>query len=171
MSTPCLICSYLFDKKVRNLDPRSDLWTRLDLETLQAERQDKSHWQPTLNDWTAQSFWPFWFTTFKSEFSMTNFTYAAGKRGNSSSSSICARRTLFPPVRPEEDEALSPPYSTQYHYNYYCYTMLQKLSKCEVKVHNTSIYSQLNFAWNQFWQNLNIKIAIFTILETVKLEF
>ena len=93
MSTPCLRCSYLFDKKARNLDPRSDLWTRLDLETLQAERQDKSHWQPTL-DWTAQSFWLFWFTTFKSEFSMTNFTYAAGKRGNSS---ICARRTLFPP--------------------------------------------------------------------------
>ena len=39
----------------------------------------------------------------------------------------------------------------------FSYTMLQKLSKCEVKVHNTRIYLQLNFAWNHFWQNLNIK--------------
>ena len=35
-------------------------------------------------------------------------------------------------------------------------TMLQKLSKCEVKVHNTRIHSHLNLAWNQFWQNLNM---------------
>ena len=49
--------------------------------------------------------------------------------------------------------------------------MLQKLSKYEVKVHNTRIYLQLNFAWNQFWQSLNIKNAIFTISESVKFEF
>ena len=30
-------------------------------------------------------------------------------------------------------------------------TMLQKLSKCEVKVHNSRMYLPLNFAWNQFW--------------------
>ena len=57
----------------------------------------------------------------------------------------------------------------------FSYTMLQKLSKCEVKVHNTRIYLQLNFAWNwmeaifaKFWKS---KIAIFTISETVKFEF
>ena len=36
-------------------------------------------------------------------------------------------------------------------------TMLQKLSKCEVKVHYTRIDLPLNFAWNQFWQDLNVK--------------
>ena len=36
-------------------------------------------------------------------------------------------------------------------------TMLQKLSKCEVKVHNIRIYLPLNFSWNEFWQNLDIK--------------
>ena len=36
-------------------------------------------------------------------------------------------------------------------------TMLQKLSKCEVKVHNTRIHLPFNFASNQFWQILNLK--------------
>ena len=39
--------------------------------------------------------------------------------------------------------------------------MLQKLSKCEVKVHNTRIYLPLNFLRNEFWQNLDIKSCQF----------
>ena len=35
--------------------------------------------------------------------------------------------------------------------------MIQKISKCEVKVYNTNIHLLLNFAWNQFCQNLNLK--------------
>ena len=42
-------------------------------------------------------------------------------------------------------------------------TMLQKLSKCELKVHNSRIYLPLNFAWNQFWH--------FTISEPLNFEF
>ena len=39
----------------------------------------ESHWQPTLDDWTAPSFWIFWFTTFKfSEILMTNFSVCDG---------------------------------------------------------------------------------------------
>ena len=52
-----------------------------------------------------------------------------------------------------------------------CYTMLQKFSKCEVKVHNTRIYLPLNFTWNQFWQIWISKIAIFTISDTLNSEF
>ena len=40
-------------------------------------------------------------------------------------------------------------------------TMLQKLWKCEVKANNSRMYLPLNFAWNQFWQNLNLKNCIF----------
>ena len=32
-------------------------------------------------------------------------------------------------------------------------TMFQKLSKCEVNVHNIRLYLPLNFAWNEFWVN------------------
>ena len=50
-------------------------------------------------------------------------------------------------------------------------TMLQNLSKCEVKVHNTRIYLPLNFAWIQGGKILISKIAICTISETLKIEF
>ena len=33
------------------------------------------------------------------------------------------------------------------------YTMLQKLSKCEVKAQSSGIYLPLNFAWSQFQQS------------------
>ena len=39
--------------------------------------------------------------------------------------------------------------------------MLQKFLKCEVKVHNARIYLPLNFAWNQFRQNLNLQNGFF----------
>ena len=35
------------------------------------------------------------------------------------------------------------------------HTVLQKLY--EIKLHNTRIYMPLSFAWNQFWQKLNLK--------------
>ena len=36
-------------------------------------------------------------------------------------------------------------------------TLLQKLSKGEVKAQNSRNYLPINFAGNQFWQNLNLK--------------
>ena len=47
-------------------------------------------------------------------------------------------------------------------------TMLQKLEKCEVKAYNVEIQE---FNWNQFWQNLNIKNSLFSMLEALNFEF
>ena len=50
-------------------------------------------------------------------------------------------------------------------------TMLQKLSKCEVKVYNTKIDLLLNFPRNQFWQNLNIKNCLLQFQRLTTLNF
>ena len=49
----------------------------------------------------------------------------------------------------------------RYDKNYVHFTVLQKLSKCEVMVHNSRINLPLNVAWNQFWQNLSVKNGSF----------
>ena len=42
----------------------------------------------------------------------------------------------------------------------YDITMVQKLSNCEVKVHNTRIYLPLNFAWKQFLAKYNVSNSL-----------
>ena len=43
--------------------------------------------------------------------------------------------------------------------------------KLRYALHNARIYLHLNFVWNQFCQNLNLKNCHFTISETLSFEF
>ena len=52
------------------------------------------------------------------------------------------------------------------------WTVLQKLSKCEINAHKSIIHLPLNLVWNQFRHDFWVlKITIFTILETLNIEF